>query len=219
MYDKKGSFGILFLLALVVFGACTTDGYEAGDGEYSYLRADFCMLHTSDTVLADRAVTDEGETVVFKTPTKVKWAVKRDTLYRALIHYDANTKKLFSASRVLVIRPTVRALGKTYPADPLNIETVWIAGGYLNIGFALKSGVADSIGVKQTIGLLLDAPVSDGGGQRTIDLTMIHAQNGVPEYYTVRGYMSMPLSPELRGTTIRLSVNSYAGPKVFNLQY
>lgn len=208
---KSGMQMLLLLLGMVMAGACTNDAYESGDGRYSYLRADFCMLHAAGSGLADYALTDDGDTLRFSSPATVLWAMQPDSLYRALVYHDVSRRTLFGASRVMVVQPMLPSDSATVSTDPLTIESAWAAGGYLNIGFAVKTGQSDSIEVRQQLGLLLEQASVDASGKRTIALRVTHAQNGMPEYYTVRGYMSMPLAEGMQGATIRLSANTYRG--------
>lgn len=203
------------LAMAVVFGAllsaCEVNNYESGDGKYSYLRADFGMIHTSKMGLADYVLTDEGRTVAFESPATVKWTKKADSLYRALVYYDASTSKFFSASQVMVVIPQSYKEGETVTTDPLTIESVWTGGGYLNIGFSVKAGQTENIEARQHIGLVHDSTTVSMDGKKTVHLRIVHAQNGIPEYYSVRGYMSMPLPSGLQGASISLSANTYKG--------
>ena len=58
--------------------------------------------------------------------------------------------------------------------------------------------VCDSVGV---------AP----NGHRVLYLRMTHSQNGVPQYYSVRSYLSIPLQALSTGTIIYLRIRDYQG--------
>lgn len=211
----RWAWGAVLALGL---GACEVDKYETGDSRYSYLRADFAMLHTTDSATANYMLTDDGDSVAFAPPARVGWAATPDSLYRALVHYDVKTHECFAVSRIPVVRPTTTFTATTPPTDPLTIESVWVAGGFLNIGFAVKTGATDSIEARQQIGLALDSTVVAHDLHRTLYLRVTHAQNGVPEYYTVRGYMSMPLAADMRGATIEVSAQTYKGVRAFSVE-
>lgn len=196
-------------------GACTVDEYESGDGHYSYLRADFAMVHTSSSGKINHMLTDAGDAVVFDAPWTASWATKADSVYRALVYYDVSTNRYLSSAPVIVTSPARLSPGITVPTDPLTIESTWVSGGFFNIAFAVKAGRTDSVGIVRKMGLIFDNHVSAGGSRRTVDIRIFHAQNGIPEYYTVRGYMSMPLANAWQGAVIRLRANTYEGEKTY----
>ncbi len=201
---------LLAAVALVV-AACDVDDYDTGDSRYSYLRADFGMLHTSASQQVDYLLNDDGDRISFASPATVSWASRADTLYRALTYYDTNALTVFSTSQVPVIRAALRDTLQQIDLDPLTVESVWKGGGFLNVGYAVKSGVVDSIDARQTIGLVHDSLTTDSDGNKTLRLTIRHAQNGVPEYYSVRGYFSMNIPDSLADATIQVSAYTYDG--------
>lgn len=204
-------------LALVLcVAACQVDPYETGDSRYSYLRADFAMLHGATNGTADYMLTDDGDSVAFAQRANVGWVSTPDSFYRALVYYDTSSRRVFSASQVSVVVPTVVADSAHIATDPLSIESVWVGGGYLNIGFAVKTGKADSIEARQQVGLVLEGVDMGSDGKPTVQLRVTHAQNGVPQYYSVRGYMSMPLANDMQGARFNLRANTYGGVVTFS---
>ncbi|KXB47876.1 hypothetical protein HMPREF1870_00590 [Bacteroidales bacterium KA00344] len=197
-------------------GACTVDEYESGDSRYSYMRAEFGMIHTSEAGKTDYLLTDDGDSVAFDGLGMVGWAAGADSMYRALVYYDVSTSRFFSAKQVLVVTPAKPAPGKSVSTDPLTIESVWVGGRFLNIGFAVKAGNGDSIASSQQLGLMLEGNTMSQDGRRILNIRLVHDQNNMPEYYTVRGYMSMPLASDMKGASIRLRANTYKGEKTFN---
>lgn len=191
--------GVALLAAMM---SCTADNYESGDTRYSYMRADFGLMHTSAPGWADYLAADDADTVRFAVPTPLDWAVKGDTLYRALVYYDVRNAQVYSVARVLVATPVVTQRPDTVESDPIAVESTWTAGGFFNIGFAVKTGQADGMAGAQSVGLMVDSVVQrpDGGGKE-VCLRLIHRQNGQPEYYTVHGYLSTAVQP---GCTYRL---------------
>ena len=63
--------------------ACTTEEYESGDGDYSYLRADFAEVHTTGAKKVGNARTDDGDSLVLQPPLDCSWASVPDSTYRA----------------------------------------------------------------------------------------------------------------------------------------
>ncbi len=203
----------LFVLAFLApfVASCDNEDYETGDSTLSYLKAEFGLLHTQGEQQVDYMLTDDGETVTFSEPVSVSWAVQPDTLYRGLTYYDISKLTVFSTTQVPVVQPALRDTLQQIDTDPLTVEALWKGGGYLNVRYAVKSGVDEEIDSRQSIGLIRDSLTSDSDGNRTLYLTMRHAQNGVPEYYSVRGYLSMALPDSLEDVTIQFSAYTYDG--------
>ena len=177
---------LLLIAGVLLLLSCKNDSYESGDSRYSYLRADFCMMHTSDKGAIDYLLIDGGDTVRIATPVKLNWASKADSLYRALVYYDVITRQMFSATSVLVTQPVSKQKAATLSTDAITVESTWEGGGYFNVAFNVKTGQTDEI-IKH-----------DNGAPDDIYLMLTHNQNGQPEYYTVRGYLSTPLIKNAR---------------------
>ncbi len=205
-------------LATLALAACSSEPYDTGDGHYSYLQADFGMAHVTAAKTADYMLTDRGDTVRFAVPATASWLPAKDTLCRALVYHDVKTRRVFTLSQVLVTRPLATAGTDSVPTDPLTIESAWPGGGYLNIGFAVKSGKTDEVDARQSIGLLVDTIETAGDTVRAVTLRVLHGQNGVPEYYTVRGYLSTPRPPSWRHARITIVANGYHGPQSLTVQ-
>ncbi len=197
---------------LLALTGCTNDAYDTGDGEYSYLRADFAEVHTIDAQTIDHATTDDGTTLHFAPHVTAKWAEKADTLYRALIYYHDGTAtgektvESIAVNRVPVLRPVVEEeFEGEKKTDPVDLESVWLStnGKYLNLSLLLKTGKADDPEAIQSIGLIKSE------NEETITLHLLHDQGTVPQYYTSRLYLSIPVTDDLRGKPLCLVMNTY----------
>lgn len=207
---------VLILLALV-FTACENETYDTGDGKYSYLRADFGEIRTGAAATAIGGTTDEGETLLFSSPYTTAWAAKADTTYRALIYYKYNnveTDKVEpqAISRVPVVKVYYTARPDTVKFDPLTLESVWMSKNkkYLNIAVILKTGQAEGIDALQTIGLMYENEATLPGDKRELRLRFIHNQAGVPQYYSSRTFVSLPLK-NISADFIAISIPTYDG--------
>ena len=190
---------LLLIAGVLLLLSCKNDSYESGDSRYSYLRADFCMRHTSDKGAIDYLLIDGGDTVRIATPVKLNWASKADSLYRALVYYDVITRQMFSATSVLVTHPVSKQRAATLSTDAITVESTWEGGGYFNVAFNVKTGQTDEKQKAQQVGLVVDTIIKhDNGAPDDIYLMLTHNQNGQPEYYTVRGYLSTPLIKNTR---------------------
>ena len=134
---------LLLIAGVLLLLSCKNDSYESGDSRYSYLRADFCMMHTSDKGTIDYLLIDGGDTVRIATPVKLNWASKADSLYRALVYYDVTTRQMFSATSVLVTQPVSKQKAATLSTDAITVESTWEGGGYFNVAFNVKTGQTD----------------------------------------------------------------------------
>ena len=209
MNSKASALTLLMgLLSLLV--SCTSETYDAGDGDLSYLRADFVEIHTEAAKTIDYFIDDDDATHRLPTPFAVGWAEKADTLYRALAYYNkvGSSVRPLSFHQVYVLRPQAPEVDGGKKTDPVGVESVWTSnnGRYFNIGLLLKTGQADSLDAIQQIGVLLDEETDEA-----VSLTLLHDQGGVPEYYTARVYASIPLDERLQGKAISLKINTYAG--------
>ena len=90
-----------FALLVVPFlaGSCSNDTYESGDGDYSYLRADFVEAHTKAPNEIDYAVTDNRDSLALSPRYRVSWASQADTNYRGLLYYSKVDHHTAIASR------------------------------------------------------------------------------------------------------------------------
>ena len=206
--------------------SCTTSTYDDGDGDLSYLRADFVEAHTAAPQQIDYAINDEGKTIRFSAPFSVKWTEKADTFYRALLYFNQKPTRNepISLQRVYVLLPTAADEVKNPKFDPVTFESAWLSrcqlptpntqhqspntqqgATYLNLTFLLKTGQPDDEKARQSIGMMSEER------NDTLCLTLLHDQGTVPQYYSTRIYASIPIT----GTQpVKLIVNSYEGSVV-----
>ena len=204
------------LIAIILlFVSCHSEPYKTGDGKYSYLRSDFVEAHTSAAGVFDYVVTDDGDTLSVRPPLKASWAQTPDSLYRCLLYYTHtnNCIEPIFAQSVLVVSYKNSAEFDTVFTDKLIFESAWISRNrkYLNVGFSVKTGNDGTTNRAQQIGLVCDSIVNRTNGRKDMYLRIFHNQNGVPEYYSSKGYMSLPLQGTSAGTTIHLTANTYNG--------
>lgn len=211
----------LLLTALLVIAACTSETYTPGEGRYSMLRADFAEVRTDASGALFCAITDDGDSLLLSQKRTVKWAVTSDSLYRALLYHNIAASGITTeaVSVVAVPTPTVkyRADVKTPKTDPVIFRSAWMSRGgrYVNLGLAIKTGHEDGEDKLQSIGMMCDEVTTDADGSRHYFLTLLHAQNGVPEYYSANVFVSiaayrLPVPPK-RGDKITISINTYDG--------
>lgn len=215
-------FKVQCLLAIaLLLAACTSETYDSGDGKYSMMRADFVETRTNDAGELYCAITDDGDSLVLSPKRTAKWAATPDSLYRALLYYNVPEAgiEVGAISLTSVPTPSVRMKDdvKEQQTDPVIFNSAWMSreGRYINLGLSVKTGVAEGVDEKQSIGLMCNEITTDSEGHRHYSLTLLHAQNGVPEYYSAELFLSiasyrLPVKPA-KGDTLTITINTYKG--------
>lgn len=220
---------IAFTIALT---ACTSEAYDSGDGTNSYLTADLVLLRTAPDKSVRSVQLDDGTELRLSNPFAKDWIERSDTVYRALLYYDQisarsdaavgtnpNSIPVVRARSVLpvpVLRISAAADVDNILTDPVGFESMWVSknGSYLNLSLLLKSGKAEGDTSLHTLGVVSNGTTTDADRRRTLHLTLYHDQGGVPAYYTVQQYVSIPTQFFEDADTIELTLNTYNGKKV-----
>ena len=211
---------LILLLTCVSMFSCTTEDYETGDGEYSYVRADFVETKTNYDGAFVSAVTDHGVQLMFNSPLVVSWKATADSTYRALLYYSREDNVVKPVSVVTVSVPNVRmtsALKRSVKTDPVTWESAWQSkkNEYVNLGIVLKTGKPDDKDNRHVVGMVCDTVIAHANGRRHARLRFYHDQNNIPAYYSTFIYMSIPMSklPQKieHGDTVTVGVNSFQG--------
>lgn len=209
---------ILLLTSFFSLLSCTQDLYEKGDSEFSYMRADFGEAIVNADKLVSRVVTDDDDVLTLTTPYTASWIQRPDTTYRAVIYYNKveNGAEPLSISHVTTLTPHRDSLAvRKWNPDPVGVETAWVGRNrrYLNIGLVLKMGATEKEATPQSVGILHGGTTINADSTRTADLLFYHQQGDVPEYYSQRAYLSVPLGG-VAADSVRLTVVTYDGPFV-----
>lgn len=203
------------LISAFLFISCGSDSYEKGEGSYSLMQTDLAELTVDLKKQATAFTTDDGDTYQLVKTFNTKWMETADTTYRAIIYYNKvseTTAEVMGAGVVATLKPYEHWRIKKQPQDPVGFESAWMAknGKYLNLGLLIKTGRVDDEEPPHNIGLAQDTVYVYPDGKCTACYRFLHSQNGVPEYYTNRYYVSI-LLPEQRPDTIRLTLATYDG--------
>lgn len=196
--------------------ACTTDSYEKGEGKYSLLQADFAELSVNANKQGVSFITDEGAIYELVPSFTAKWIETADTTYRTIVYYDkttATTARAEAVGTVVTLSPVQHWRFKELPQDAIDLESAWIAknGKYLNLGLLVKTGRISDEELPHNIGLAQDTLYVHHDGRRTACWRLLHNQNGIPQYYTNRRYVSIRI-PTNVPDTIRLTIPTSEGP-------
>lgn len=206
------------LLWLPVLTACTTDSYNKGEGKYSLMQAELVDLNINGQKEATAFMLDDGSRFTLTPPATAKWIETADTTYRAVLYFNKlseSTAECVSLGAVPTLRAVKHWQLKEQPEDPMGIESAWLSknGKYLNLALLLKSGQADDNDGVQSLGLAQDTIRKNDDQTRTACFRLLHDQRDVPQYYTIRRYVSILLPDTVELDTIRLMIPTYEGKK------
>ncbi len=213
------------LLMLTLTTGCDNESYESGDGKYSHLNADFGMVQTKQSQTLVAATFDDGRAVEFQPTLTCEWADVPAATYRALVYYYPTSKdnvvKPYSALPVYILRWKDKDYtSNTMLTDPVHVESLWLSKNkeYINLRLGIMVGTEeDGSRQQQLIGITLDNTQTNADNTHTYTVTLRHAQNNVPQYYTSQQYLSLPLHECQSGDNIILHVNTYEGEKTYNM--
>ena len=195
--------------------SCESDSYDKGEGRYSLMRADMADITVDSRQQAVSFVTDDDDSYQLVNPFTAKWIQTADTTYRTIIYYnkvDDRSAEVVSAGTVVTLNPMPHWRLKEQPQDPVGFESAWIGKNrrYLNIGLLVKTGRISDEELPHLVGLARDTVVEHANGSHTAHYRLLHGQNGIPQYYTNRRYVSI-LLPQPLPDTIHLSLNTFEG--------
>lgn len=211
--------GLLVTLCCVAaFSACTIDSYEKGEGEYSNMQGELARVHANSEKKIDYADLDNGERVYIAAPLTKTWIDKGDAFYRSVLYYKKNGASIEVVNIVqinevsIISADTLKKKNMEVKTDPLTLESVWVSKNkyYLNASIYLKTGSTTEDGAIHRLGLVADSLRVNADETQVLHLRLFHDQGGVPEYYSVNTFLSLPLL-DLPVDSILLTVNTYDG--------
>ena len=204
----------------ILNSSCTQDGYDKGEGQYSYLRGDFVEAQIGADKNMVSLMTDEGESLPLSQPYTAKWITRSDTVYRCMLYYNKvrDSKGQTVAEPISVGEvpcPVITPLSELeveMKTDPVKFESAWMSktGKYINLSFALKTGTTGDDEAIHTLRVVQDTIMTNPDGSRTSYLRLFHDQGGVPDYYSTQVYASI-ITSEISADSVRITINTYKG--------
>ena len=208
--NKLNAMASLVMLLTFLF-SCSNDVYDKGDGDYSLMEAEMADVYVNAKLQADHLLTDEGERLQVTSPFTKSWMKTPDSTYRAVTYFNRTVGgvELMGVNRVGVAIPKKINDMKT---DPVHFESLWMSrsGRYLNMSFYLLVGSTSDENALHTLGCCNDTLVSNADGSTTQHLIFYHDQGGMPEYYSQRTYVSIPLT-DIHADSVALTIHTYDG--------
>lgn len=219
---------LLVFTLFCALASCSSDPYDTGDGSLSLMRADFVEAATDGSSCIVSILTDDGDRLMLTRTVRASWAEKPDTAYRALMYYnkveiDGGSYKAEPLSLSEVLTPAVVAAGDVpggVKTDPVVLESAWKSrsGKYINLDLNVKTGSVDGSRGAQTVGIVHDGTDVAADGTRLVRLRLYHDQAGVPEYYSAKLYVSIPVQlvpgSLTEGDRVEISINTYGGQAI-----
>ncbi len=206
-----------FIFITLLFVQCDED-----DDMYPSVLTDFMDIYTNNESVIDKIGVD-GVSCILHLRNLVKGAnLKSDTVYRAVGMYslpDEETKSTYIYSLALIYSsyPVPAENATNYKTDPLDIESAYRGGEYLNI-VALPLVQDRSL---HGFGFIKNE-MKEKGGNKILSVTLAHNQNGDRESFPQRVYLSVPLGRYhlQKGDSIYFHANVYdEGVKVWKIAY
>jgi hypothetical protein len=199
-------FLIMFFSGILV--SCSSDKTDLGylsDG----FRLDFATVRLENAVPV--LALDNKDTLRDKTITSFGFTKKDGQ--RVLVNYspaEGNSMAIHSVSDILTSRIFTARLD-TLGADPVKIQSIWIAGGYLNLILYM-----DYYSKKHQFGLYRSQ-------QSPNALYLSHDKQGDSQGYPLRIYMSFYLNglqkTDDSGTSLSVSVPTASGIKDYHFTF
>ena len=207
----KRIFASLLFLTGVFFFFFQKDTYT-----YPNVITEFVCIHTNEQGNVTALTTDNNNRYILENPLQSD-GLTPDSLYRALSMYEllqANTAKLYTCQLVLSVNPLpLSVFGDNLKTDPVDIQSIWLSGNYLNL--IVKEKAKDKVHYYHFI----DEGITSHNGIQTLNLRLFHDRNNDYEAFTRNIYLSVPLSnykSQLhKGDKIRFYIHTYKENETF----
>lgn len=197
---------------LLFLGACKEDEYV-----YPNVISTFIDVTTDTSGTLQDLITDKGETLQILNREGLD-GLTPDSTYRTVSIYEPKetdtqgnaTALLYSCQLIIAVKPVTAnklpdGIAKT---DPLDIQSVWKSGNYLNLILLPMAKEKSHI-----FHFIEDGITDNEDGSRTLHLTLYHNQNGDYEAFTRKSYLSIPLwayeGRLTQGDQVILRINTY----------
>lgn len=203
--------------------SCESTPYETGDGGLSYMRADYADITVRKGVVTS-IITDDNMTLFPPEGLSVSASMPRDTLLRALLHYNLREQtspiELLRTTPVTVLTPHDRSEITGMKTDPVKLISMWKSrnGRYINLHLGVMCGNSEAENGRQLIQIVRDSIHT--AGRAALFLSLYHDQAGIPEYYTEELHISLSTrdltipyadDPTMQPDTVCITMRTYDG--------
>ena len=189
---NKGYFRHIITISsiLLAFCACSDDN----DFVYPNMITELAEMKTGKDGNIQSLVVDNGTCYEIQNKDKYDGLIK-DSTYRVLASYV----QLDEENKSLVEIKTIRLTNSSYPikrekvkqiaTDPVELQSIWTSGNYLNVYVISK--VKDI----QHIYRFIEDSITTSNGRKTLHISLLHQRNNDIEGYNRTVYLSVPLYP------------------------
>lgn len=209
----------LFILILLSFISC-----KGEEDSYIYppIIFEFATVQTDATGVAVSLKTDKGVTYdvnnFYSKNRLLTNARVRVICYYTLIREDSKTEiDIYSIGKTISPTPEIIRFEKDRKTDPVNIQSVWLAGDYINSTIQVKAQ-----NKTHYLKFMEDAITLDKGIP-TVHITLYHDKNSDLEAYNQTAYTSIPLEKYIKqypnGFNISYNINTYNGIETHLFSY
>lgn len=182
----------LTYIFLTVF-LLSNEGCQEDDYVYPDVLTEFTEVQTNDEGVLTYLLTDQGDKYQILEREGLD-GLTPDSIYRTLCVYqitdvEKETVQLYSAQKVLSMLPKpASAFSDGIRTDPLDIQSIWLSGKYLNM--VLLPMAKDK---SHIFHFVENSLTQDNEGRAQLELTLYHDQNGDYEAFIRKTYLSIPL--------------------------
>lgn len=203
MKNPLKRYGILF--ATLSLLAC-------GEEEYAYpnLITEMVCLKTDANGFGTHFITDNGHTWYLPKDNQPDSLIA-DSTYRVVSRYaplNDTEAQAYSFYKTISSLPQPESDYETIHTDPVNIQSIWRSGDYLNMILKIKVKVQE-----HELSFIENEIVENHDGTQTLTLTLLHDRKGDVEGFDEKFYLSVPLwhyQEKLnKGDQIVLQLNTY----------
>lgn len=212
---------LYIIAAIATILSCKHDAYETGDGDLSYMHADYADVTITNHTVSG-ITTDNDVNLVPPHDIAVSSDLPQDTVLRRLIHYNMTSAdqpiELLRLTPVSVLTPHSPDEEGTLRTDPVKLVAAWVSANkrHVNLQLGVMTGNATDPASVRSMRMVCDSTHTEGRGHAFLSLRYDNA--GTPEYYTEDLYISIPTShitpTGIQPTdTVSIIINTYSGKK------
>lgn len=181
--------GICTLMATLIFLiGCKDDDYV-----YPPVLTEIISVRISETGSIQDLNTDKGASYRVENGSRFT-GYSPDSLYRMVCIYELHEATAETTAQIYSVRNTVspipilpeRLIGDI-KTDPVNVQSIWRSGDYLNVILLVK------IQNGKHLFHFIETGNEEEAGSHKIDLTLYHDKQDDVEGYSQRAYLSVPL--------------------------
>lgn len=193
------------VLTAMLLAACGEDEYV-----YPDLVTEFSCLKTDAEGFGIQIVTDEGKAWNLQEGNRPN-KLTPDSTYRVISRYapiDGTYATAYYFGQVTAPIPQPENMYETICTDPVNIQSIWQSGEYLNL--ILLISVKDK---KHELSFVDHGITVDKEGRQTLTFTLFHDRKDDVEGFNEKHYLSVPLwhyrNQLNKGDLIVFNLNTY----------